>query len=132
MGCINKTEIIKSDNSYKSTPDENSRHSIKEDNNNNNMRKSNSLRNADDKNNNNNNNNYNNNVSSSTVTSNNNINNYKNKDNTINSLASNDYFSNKYVVIGEISNQQKSGELKIQLKSDPLEFRCMRKLKKYH
>ena len=130
MGCINKTEIIKSDNSYKSTPDENSRHSIKEDNNNNNMRKSNSLRNADDKNNNNNNNNYNNNVSSSNVTSNNNINNYKNKDNTINSLASNDYFSNKYVVIGEISNQQKAGEFKIQLKSDPLEFRCMRKLKK--
>ena len=126
MGCINKTEIIKSDNSYKSNPDENSRLGIKEDNNNN-LHKSNSSKNAD---NNNKNNNYNNNVSSSNVTSNNNINNYKNKDNTLNSLASNDYFNNKYVVIGEISNQHKAGEFKIQLKSDPLEFRCMRKLKK--
>ena len=123
MGCINKTEIIKSD-SFKSTPDEISKHSIKEVNKN--IQKSNSSRNAD-------NNNKNNNIghiSSSNVMSNNNINDYKNKDNTLSSLASNDYFNNKYIVIGEISNQQKTGEFKIQLKSNPLEFRCMRKLKK--
>ena len=127
MGCINKTEIIKSENSYKSTPDENSRH---------NMNKSNSLRNADNNNKNNNNNNDNNNnnnynnISSSNITSNDNTNNNRNKDNTLNSLASNDYFNNKYIIIGEINNQQKVGEFKIQLKSDPSEFRCMRKLKK--
>ena len=98
------------------------------------MRKSNSLRNED----NNDKNNNNNNVSSSNVTSNNNnnnnnninINNYNNKDNTLESLASNEYFNNKYIFIGEINNHQKAWEFKIQLKSDPFEFRCMRKLKK--
>ena len=123
MGCINKTEIIKSENSYKSTPDENSRPSIKEDNNN--LHKSNSSRNVD-----NNNKNNNNKVSSSNVTSNNKINNYKNKDHTLSSLASNDYFNNKYTIIGEINSSQKAGEFKIQLKSDPSQLRCMRKLKK--
>ena len=124
MGCIHKHEIIKSEISSK---EDIFKQSVKDDiipkmnssktpNNNN---KSNNLFYVNNSNN-----------SGSNVTSNNKINNNQYKDNTISSLISNDYFNNKYNLIGEINNQQNIEEFKIQLKSNQTVFRCMRKIKK--
>ena len=127
MGCINRNEIIKSDISPQNSKDEISKNSLREDN----LRKLNSLKNS---NNNMKSNNLfyaNSNDGGSNVTSNNKNNNYQSKSNTIGSLISNDYFNNKYNLIGEINNnQQNIEEFKIQLKSNPSIFRCMRKIKK--
>ena len=125
MGCIHKHEIIKSEISSKedifkqSVKDEiiPKMNSIKISNNNNN--KSNNLFYVNNSNN-----------SGSNVTSNNKINNNQYKDNTISSLISNEYFNNKYNLIGEINNQQNIEEFKIQLKSNQTIFRSMRKIKK--
>ena len=124
MGCIHRHEIIKSDISHQYSQDEIFKQSFKEDN----IPKLNSINNNKSNNlfyvNNNSNN------SGSNVTSNNKLNSGQVKDNTISSLISNDYFNNKYKLIGEISNQQNIEEFKIQLKSNPSIYRCMRKIKK--
>ena len=127
MGCIHKHEIIKSEISQPLSKEDNSKQSIKEEI----IPKMNSLKISNNNNNKSNNLFYvNSNNSGSNVTSNNKINNYQSKDNTISSLISNDYFNNKYNLIGELSNQQNTEEFKIQLKSNPGIFRCMRKIKK--
>ncbi len=124
MGCIHRHEIIKSDISHQYSQDEIFKQSFKEDN----IPKLNSINNNKSNNlfyvNNNSNN------CGSNVTSNNKLNSGQVKDNTISSLISNDYFNNKYKLIGEISNQQNIEEFKIQLKSNPSIYRCMRKIKK--
>ena len=129
MGCIHKSEIIKSDVSNHLNPEELFKHSIKEEN----IQKVNSLKMPNNVNSNVKSNNLfyvNSNNSGSNVTSNNKLFNFQNKDNTINSLLSNDYFNSKYIIIGEINNQQNIEEFKIQLKSNQSEYRCMRKIKK--
>jgi len=129
MGCIHKSEIIKSDVSNQLNPEELFKQSIKEEN----IQKVNSLKIPNNVNSNIKSNNLfyvNSNNSGSNVTSNNKLFNFQNKDNTINSLLSNDYFNSKYTIIGEINNQQTIEEFKIQLKSSPSEYRCMRKIKK--
>ena len=129
MGCIHKSEIIKSDVSNQLNPEELFKHSIKEEN----IQKVNSLKIPNNVNSNVKSNNLfyvNSNNSGSNVTSNNKLFNFQNKDNTINSLLSNDYFNSKYIIIGEINNQQTIEEFKIQLKSNQSEYRCMRKIKK--
>ena len=129
MGCIHKSEIIKSDVSNQLNPEELFKQSIKEEN----IQKVNSLKIPNNVNSNIKSNNLfyvNSNNSGSNVTSNNKLFNFQNKDNTINSLLSNDYFNSKYTIIGEINNQQAIEEFKIQLKSNPSEYRCMRKIKK--
>ena len=127
MGCIQKNEIIKSEISQILSKEDIFRQSLKEEN----IFQMNSLKNSK--------NNYyksnnlfysNSNNSGSNVTSNNKLNNNHTKNNTINSLISNDYFNNKYTLIGELNNQQNIEEFKIQLKSNPSIFRCMRKIKK--
>ena len=127
MGCIQKNEIIKSEISQILSKEDIFRQSLKEEN----IFQMNSLKNSK--------NNYyksnnlfysNSNNSGSNVTSNNKLNNNHTKNNTINSLISNDYFTNKYTLIGELNNQQNIEEFKIQLKSNPSIFRCMRKIKK--
>ena len=128
MGCIHRHDIIKSEISHQYSQEELFKQSYKEDN----IPKMNSLKNSFNNNKSNNifyvSNNSNN--SGSNVTSNNKINNCKIKDNTICSLISNDYFNNKYRLIGEIDNQENIEEYKIQLKSNPSIYRAMRKIKK--
>ena len=128
MGCIHRHDIIKSEISHQYSQEELFKQSYKEDN----IPKMNSLKNSFNNNKSNNlfcvNNNSNN--SGSNVTSNNKINNFQIKDNTISSLISNDYFNNKYKLIGEIDNQENIEEYKIQLKSNPSIYRAMRKIKK--
>ena len=129
MGCIHKSEIIKSDVSNQLNPEELFKQSIKEEN----IQKVNSLKIPNNVNSNIKSNNLfyvNSNNSGSNVTSNNKLFNFQNKDNTINSLLSNDYFTSKYTIVGEINNQQTIEEFKIQLKSNSSEYRCMRKIKK--
>ena len=129
MGCIHKSEIIKSEVSHQLNPEELFKQSIKEEN----IQKVNSLKIPININKNVKSNNLfyvNSNNSGSNVTSNNKLFSVQNKDNTINSLLSNDYFNSKYTIIGEINNQQTIEEFKIQLKSNPSEYRCMRKIKK--
>ena len=123
MGCIYRQEIIKSDISYPSSQEDIFKQSLKEEN----IPKINSLKIAKD---NNNLINANSNNSGSNITSNNKNNNYQNKDNTFNSLLSNDYFNNKYNLIGELNYQKNTEEFKIQLKSNLLIYRCMRKISK--
>jgi serine/threonine protein kinase len=128
MGCINNNGIIKPDISQQLNNEEIFKQSIKEEN----IFKRDSLKNSK--------NNYyksnnlfydNSNNSGSNVTSNNKFNNNtQTKNNTINSLISNDYFNNKYTLLGEINNQQNVEEFKIQLKSNPAIVRCMRKIPK--
>ena len=124
---MQKNEIIKSEISQILSKEDIFRQSLKEEN----IFQMNSLKNSK--------NNYyksnnlfyaNSNNSGSNVTSNNKLNNNHTKNNTINSLISNDYFTNKYTLIGELNNQQNIEEFKIQLKSNPSIFRCMRKIKK--
>ena len=123
MGCINKNEIIQSEKSQPINNEESFK--MKEEN----IIKNNSLKNSN--NNKSNNRMYaNSNNSGSNVTSNNKIYNNQLKDNTIGSLISNDYFNNNYVLLGEINNQPNIEEYKIQLKSNPNVFRCMRVLPK--
>ena len=123
MGCIYRQEIIKSDISYPSSQEDIFKQSLKEEN----IPKINSLKIAKDSNNL---INANSNNSGSNITSNNKNNNYQNKDNTFNSLLSNDYFNNKYNLIGELNYQKNTEEFKIQLKSNLLIYRCMRKISK--
>ena len=128
MGCINNNGVIKTDISQHLNKEDMFRQSIKEEN----IFKRNSLKNSK--------NNYyksnnifydNSNNSGSNVTSNNKLNNNTHtKNNTINSLISNDYFNNKYTLLGEINNQQNAEEFKIQLKSSPSIVRCMRMIRK--
>ena len=126
MGCIHKHEIIKSELSHPLSQEDIFKQSLKEENlikmnslkNSNNIIKSNNIFYANSNN------------SGSNVTSNNKINNNQIKDNTISSLISNDYFNNRYNIIGEINQQQNIEEYKIQLKSNLSIFRCMRKIKK--
>ena len=126
MGCIHRHEIIKSDISYPLSQEDIFKQSLKEEI----IPKNNSLKIQDNNIKSNNLFYANSNNSGSNVTSNNKNNNYQNKDNTFNSLLSNDYFNNKYNLIGELNYQQNIEEFKIQLKSNLLIYRCMRKISK--